>query len=64
MRGQAGHLAEDERMALRARVDALIARAYGLTPDDLPVLFADFTLDAVPQPHRDLIRRELEQLCR
>ena len=57
-------LTEDERMALRARVDALIARAYGLTPDDLPILFSDFTLDAVPQRHRDLMHGELEQLCR
>ena len=60
---QPGHLADEERMALRARVDALIARAYGLNPHDLAVLFADFTLDAVSQAHRDLIRHEMEQLC-
>ena len=59
-----GPLTEAERMTLRARIDALTARAYGLTPDDLPVLFADFTLDAVPQANRDLTRGELEQLCR
>jgi hypothetical protein len=59
-----GPLKEEERMALRARVDALTARAYGLTPDDLPVVFADFTRDAVPQAHRDLTYRDLEQLCR
>ena len=57
-------LADDERTALRARVDAIVAHAYGLAPDDLPVIFADFTLDAVPQHHRDLMRGELEQLCR
>ena len=56
-------LTEDERMALRARVDALISCAYDLALDDLPILFADFTLDAVPQRHRDLMRGELEQLC-
>jgi hypothetical protein len=48
---------------LRAQVDALMAHAYGLTPDDLPILFEDFTLDAVPQRHRDLIRIGLEHLC-
>jgi hypothetical protein len=57
-------LAEDERMALRARVDALLARAYGLAVDDLSVLFADFTVDAVPERHRDLMRGELERLWR
>jgi hypothetical protein len=58
-----GLLTDEIRTALRARVDALIAHAYGLTPDDLPVLFADFTLAAVPQHHRDRMRGELEQLC-
>jgi hypothetical protein len=59
-----GQLGDGERTELRARVDAVVAHAYGLTPDDLPVLFADFTADAVSQRHRDLMRAELEQLCR
>jgi hypothetical protein len=63
-RVETGPLTADLKIALRARVDALVARAYGLGPADLSVLFADFTFDAVPEQHRDLMRAELEQLCR
>jgi hypothetical protein len=49
---------------MRARIDALVARVYGLKPYDLPVLFADFTSGAVPQDYRDLVHAELERLCR
>ncbi len=59
-----GRLASEERTALRARVDALVAHAYGLAPADLQVLFEDFTSDAVPQRHRDLMQTQLGQLCR
>lgn len=59
-----GPLTADERLAARARIDALVARAYGLGPYQLDVLSADFTLEAVPQAHRDLVRGELERLCR
>lgn len=57
-------LPDDERIALRARVDAVVAHAFGLIPADLQILFDDFTIDAVPQHHRDLMLAELEQLCR
>jgi hypothetical protein len=57
-------LADDERIALRARVDALVAHAFGLIPTDLQILLDDFSLAAVPQNHRDQMRAELEQLCR
>ena len=60
---QHGPLDPDERLAMRVRVDALVAHAYGLGPTDLDVLLADFTIDAVPQMHRDQFRRELENLC-
>ena len=49
---------------MRARVDALVAHAYGLGPLDLDVLLADFTIDAVPRAHRERLRGELENLCR
>jgi hypothetical protein len=61
---EAGPLTADLKTALRARIDALVARAYGLGTRDLAVLFADFTFDAVPEQHRDLMLAELEQLCR
>lgn len=59
---EVGPLDQGERMALRARVDALVARAYGLGVLDLEVMFTDFTLDAVPARHRAAVRAELEAL--
>jgi Eco57I restriction-modification methylase len=61
---QHGPLDPEERLAMRARVDALVAHAYGLGPLDLDVLLADFTIDAVPRAHRERLRGELENLCR
>lgn len=55
-------LGDDERLALRARVDALVAHAYGLTRDDVEVVLADFTEDAVPPRHREALRAEWELL--
>lgn len=55
-------LPDDERLALRARVDALVAHSYELTCDDLEVIFADFTADAVPAAHRTALREELDGL--
>jgi hypothetical protein len=49
-------LPDDERAALRAEIDALVARAYCLTADELEEVFADFTLDAVPAAYRQLVR--------
>lgn len=59
---EVGPLEPDERLAMRARVDALVARAYGLGPGELDVMLADFTVNAVPQAHRDRLRDELEEL--
>ncbi|MCP9490254.1 MAG: hypothetical protein MSC31_10315 [Solirubrobacteraceae bacterium MAG38_C4-C5] len=53
---QVGPLSADERAALRADIDALVARAYGLTTEELEVVFADFTLGAVPAEYRQLVR--------
>lgn len=59
-----GPLSSAERVPMRARIDALVARAYGLGPSEVDVLLADFTVDAVPQAHRIRLRTELESLCR
>jgi hypothetical protein len=59
---EVGPLGNDERLALRARVDALVAHAYGLTPSDIEVVLADFTTDAVPLTHRAAMRSELDSL--
>jgi len=53
---EVGPLPDDERAALRAEVDALVARAYDLTAEELEVVFADFTLDAVPADYRQMVR--------
>jgi hypothetical protein len=54
--GEVRLLPDDERAALRAEIDALVARAYCLTADELEVVFADFTRDAVPAAYRQLVR--------
>lgn len=53
---ECGPLTPDERDRIRAEIDALVARAYGLDANDLDVLFADFTEAAVPSSYRALIR--------
>jgi len=53
---EVGPLPDEERAALRADIDALVARAYGLTAEELEVVFADFTLAAVPAEYRRLVR--------
>ena len=47
----------EEQAELRAEIDAVVAHAYGLAPDDLEAVFSDFTLDAVTHEYRDLVRR-------
>lgn len=57
-----GPLPDDEREQLRVEIDARIARAWGLTIDDLEVLLHDFTLDAVPAGYRRRLRERLTEL--
>ncbi len=53
-----GPLDQDERQRLLVEIDARVARAWNLTPDDLTVMFDDFTLDAVSERYRtDLLAR-------
>jgi hypothetical protein len=52
-----GPLLIEERAELRAEIDALVARACGLDTDELELVFSDFTLDAVPEDYRQLVRR-------
>lgn len=51
-----GSLEPEERDRLRTEIDALVARAYGLTAEDLEVVFSDFTENAVPEDYRGLVR--------
>ena len=50
-----GPLTEAERADLRAEIDALVARAYGLTADELRFIFTDFTENAVSPAYRSLV---------
>ena len=50
-------LDDDERTRLRAEIDAHVARAWGLTPAELELVFDDFTEDAVPLAYREAVRQ-------
>ena len=53
-----GPLGQAERQRLLVEIDARVARAWDLTPDDLAVMFDDFTTDAVSGGYRsDLVSR-------
>ena len=47
---------------LRVKIDARVARAWGLTPDDLQVIYDDFTFNALPPFCRSHLSRRLEEL--
>lgn len=51
-----GPLSDDERNRLRIEIDARVAAAWGLSPDHLETLLADFTTDAVPVEYRERLR--------
>jgi len=57
-----GPLSAQERVTLRVEIDALMARAWDLTADELEVVLADFTEDAVPGEYRDAVRKRFEEL--
>ncbi len=54
-----GQLSEGVRVELRANIDALVARAWGLTAADLDLAFDDFTEDAVTPAYREMVRQRL-----
>ena len=45
-----------------AEIDALAARAYGLTEDELCFIFTDFTENAVSPAYRRLVMEKFEGL--
>jgi hypothetical protein len=59
---EVGPLAEDQRARLRVEIDAQVARAWSLTAEDLEVLLADFTLQAVPPAYRRRLAERLAEL--
>ena len=59
---EVGPIDDAERLALEVEVDALVCHAWGLTPDDLQVLYADFTPTAVTPEHRETLKARLAAL--
>lgn len=57
-----GPLDEDERIRLRADIDAHVARAWDLTSDELELVFEDFTTDAVTPDYREAVRKRFAEL--
>lgn len=59
-----GPLAEEVRDALRAEIDARVARAWELDEGDLTLMFTDFTEAAVPPDYREAVLSRLRELRR
>ena len=57
-----GPLTEARRNDMRAEIDALVARAYGLTIDELRFIFTDFTENAVSPAYRRQVLEKFEGL--
>lgn len=57
-----GPLTDAQRGGMRAEIDALVARAYGLTEDELRFIFTDFTENAVTPAYRNLVLEKFESL--
>jgi len=54
-----GPLGHEESAEVLAELDGLVAKAYGLTAEDIEVVFSDFTDAAVPTGYRALVRQAL-----
>jgi hypothetical protein len=52
-------LNSDERQRVEAEIDALVARLYGLTRDELQVMLGDFKPGATPPEYRDHLLKSL-----
>ena len=59
---ECGPLTDAQRNDMRSEIDALVARAYGLTADELTFIFTDFTENAVSPPYRRLVLEKFENL--
>ena len=59
---ECGPLLDADRVELRLEIDARVARAWGLSPDDLEVIYEDFTHNALPLAYRRGLSRRLEAL--
>ena len=53
-----GPLTDAQRHDMRAEIDALVARAYGLTEDELRFIYTDFTENAISAAYRELVLKK------
>lgn len=56
---ECGPLPDAERAALRLAIDARVAHAWDFTPDDLQVIYEDFTANALPPAYRTELTERL-----
>lgn len=59
---ECGPLPDADRAELRLEIDARVARAWGLGPGDLEVVYEDFTHNALPPAYRRELCRRLKAL--
>ena len=59
---ECGALTYAQRSESLAEIDALVARAYELTEDELRFIFTDFTENAVSSAYRELVLEKFESL--
>ena len=59
---ECGPLTDGKRNDMRAEIDALVARAYDLTVDELRFIFTDFTENAVSPAYRQQVLDKFEGL--
>ena len=60
---ECGPLFDPDRADLRLEIDARVARAWDLTPDDLQVIYQDFTPNALPPAYRSRLSERLTELA-
>jgi hypothetical protein len=60
---ECGAIDGDERSHLRAEIDAEVANAWRLSPDELDVVLDDFTESAVSSDYRERLRVRLVELA-
>lgn len=59
---EVGSLVEQGRDDAIAEIDAVVAAMYRLEMDDLDVVFADFTKDAVPNERREAVKKHFAKI--
>ena len=59
---ECGLLTDAQRSEMRAEIDALVARAYGLTAGELRFIFTDFTENAISPAYRTEVLNKFESL--